>query len=45
MKKKGAEGDEEEGELKKQARSLFEFLIAEAQSVTCRCEIPHLMKY
>lgn len=35
----------EEEELKKQARSLFEFLIAEAQSVTYRCEIPHLMKY
>lgn len=48
FEKKGArkvERVKEEGELKKQARSLFEFLIAGAQNVTYRCEILHLMKY
>lgn len=35
-------GEGEEGELKKRARSLFEFLIAGAQNVTYRCEIPTL---
>lgn len=34
------------GELQKQARSLFDFLIAKAQNVTYRCEIPmNPMKY
>lgn len=32
-------------ELEKRARSLFDFLIAEAQNVTYRCEIPHPIKY
>lgn len=45
LKKRKGGGTKKKGELQKQARSLFDFLIARAQNVTCRCEIPHPMKY